>query len=98
MSNITLYFLKLGAHLGSSISEYNYSSSLNQYLLGSINNYYIIDLKKSFYLLKRAIYFLLSLGETNSHLLFFYLLKNEFKLFFSFLIKKKNKHSFINDP
>ena len=84
MINITFYFLKLGAHIGSSISEYNYSSSLNQFLLGSMYNYYIIDLKKSFYLLKRTLYFLMVLGISNAHLLFFYFLKTGFQIFFLF--------------
>jgi ribosomal protein S2 len=97
MKSIILYFLKLGAHIGSSISVYNYSSSLNQYLLGSMYNFYIIDLKKSLYLLKRALYFLISLGINNAHLLFFYFLNSSFKIYFFFLIKKKNKHSFVNE-
>ncbi len=85
MNNL-IYLLKLGAHLGSSISEYNYSSSLNQFLLGSRYNYYIFNLKYSLYLLKRSISFLTNLGFHNSHLFFKLIFSYYFNSLYVFLI------------
>jgi len=74
MSNIKTfnYLLQLGAHIGSGIYEYNYSSALNNYLLGSRNNYYIFDLKKTVFFLKKALFYISKLGTFKQHLLFFY--------------------------
>ena len=98
-SKILNTLISLGVHIGDSYIYKHYFSELNQFMFCIRHEFFIFNIKKSLFFLIRALYYISSLSNTFSKLLFYHSLVEtsyNFKFIMFYIIKHKGNSSLIN--